>query len=149
MELFVADENRMTELGEALGKRAFSGCFLALFGELGAGKTALARGVAKGCGCQETVHSPTFTILNVYRGRLPVYHLDLYRLPAGDEDVFCEFEEYFYGEGVCAVEWAERLWMLPEERLDIRIAVEGEGRRVLMEATDDRHFEMLRGILPC
>ncbi|WP_298272213.1 tRNA (adenosine(37)-N6)-threonylcarbamoyltransferase complex ATPase subunit type 1 TsaE [Geobacter sp.] len=111
-------------LGERLGRVLTAGAFVALYGELGSGKTHFARGVAAGVGVEATVPvtSPTFTLLNEYVGRIPLYHFDLYRLAGGDDAVELGFDEYFHGEGVCLVEWPERLGNeLPSERLDVTL----------------------------
>ncbi len=109
-------------LGERLGSLAEPGDLLCVNGELGAGKTVLAKGVARGLGVREAVTSPTFTLINEYKGRLPFYHLDAYRLSNALEMADLGCEEYFYGSGVTLVEWAERVAeILPPERLDIQI----------------------------
>jgi tRNA threonylcarbamoyladenosine biosynthesis protein TsaE len=107
-------------LGERLGALLGEGDFIALTGELGSGKTQFARGVAVGVGVDPAVPvtSPTYTLVNPYQGRLPLYHFDLYRLVNANEIADLGFEEFFYGSGVCLVEWAERLGsLLPADRL--------------------------------
>lgn len=95
-------------LGEQLGKEAQKGQIYCLTGDLGTGKTVLTKGFAKGLDVQEHVTSPTFTIVNEYHdGRLPFYHFDVYRLSSEEEMDDIGYEEYFFGEGVCLVEWAE------------------------------------------
>src|SRR5512138_2964769 len=98
-------------LGALLGSLARPGDYVSLIGDLGAGKTCFARGVARGVGVDPEVPitSPTFTLMNIHQGRIPLYHFDLYRL-AGDGDVDeLGFGEYFSGDGLSLVEWAERL----------------------------------------
>lgn len=127
-------EEETERLGELLGRELSVGAFVALAGELGSGKTRFARGVARGLGVDETVPitSPTFTILNEYRGRIPLYHFDLYRLDGADDASALGFDEYFHGTGVCLVEWAERLGDdLPLERIDIIFRHEDETTRIL------------------
>ncbi len=122
-------------LGQRLGECAVKGLVIALYGELGAGKTTFAQGLAKGLGVISAVQSPTFTLVVHYdEGRLPFYHLDVYRL--GDKAMLeaAMFEEYFYADGVCAIEWAQLLdSVLPEDRLDVRFRHEGS-RHVTIEA---------------
>jgi tRNA threonylcarbamoyladenosine biosynthesis protein TsaE len=97
-------------LGEAWGRAAEPGLVVALTGDLGAGKTALVRGLARGLGCAVRVHSPTFTLVNVYPGgRLPLYHLDLYRLDTPEQARAAGLAEYLQPDGVAVIEWAERL----------------------------------------
>lgn len=137
-------------LGERLGKLAGPGDFIALTGELGSGKTQFARGLAAGLGVDPAVPvtSPTYTIMNLYAGRLPLYHFDLYRL-AGDQEVAeLGFEEYFYGAGVCIVEWAERLRdLLPEEHLAIFFSYRDDtGRSISLEPHGARYQEIVKNL---
>ena len=109
--------------GEKLGREAPPGFFVTLTGDLGAGKTVFAQGVAKGLGIDEPVNSPTFTIAQIYRGgRMPFYHLDVYRIGDVSEMDEIGYEDYFYGDGLCIVEWAELIGeLLPSERTDVLI----------------------------
>ncbi len=111
MPLFFSHNPAETEaLGEAWGRAAQSGWIIGLIGDLGAGKTQLVKGLARGLGASERVHSPTFALVNQYlRGRLPLYHLDLYRLDTVDQIHSAGLEEYWVRpDGVTVVEWAER-----------------------------------------
>lgn len=131
---FTASSEETADLGESLGKLLGPGSFIALYGDLGCGKTQFARGVAAGLGVDRSqpITSPTYTLVNEYPGRLPFYHFDLYRLHGNDDIVELGFEEYFYGQGVCLVEWAERIaGDLPAIRLDITILRAGENTRRL------------------
>jgi tRNA threonylcarbamoyladenosine biosynthesis protein TsaE len=122
-------------VGEQLGMLLEKGDFIALTGDLGSGKTHFARGIAAGLAVDPSIPitSPTYTLMNVYSGRVPLYHFDLYRLHGGQECIDLGFEEYFYGNGVCVVEWAERLKEeLPEERLEILFTHADDERRSLM-----------------
>ncbi|WP_108672158.1 tRNA (adenosine(37)-N6)-threonylcarbamoyltransferase complex ATPase subunit type 1 TsaE [Peribacillus acanthi] len=108
------------QLAEKLGSVVKSGMVITLEGDLGAGKTTFTKGLAKGLGVQRNVNSPTFTIIKEYMGRLPLYHMDVYRIENDSEDL--GFEEYFEGEGVTVVEWAHLISdYLPKERLAISI----------------------------
>lgn len=115
-------------IGEKIGREAAPGLLCILIGDLGAGKTALTQGIARGLGILETVNSPTFTIAQVYEGgRLPLYHLDVYRIRDISEMEEIGYEDYFYGNGVCVVEWADLIAeLLPVERLQITIEKELE-----------------------
>jgi tRNA threonylcarbamoyladenosine biosynthesis protein TsaE len=96
-------------LGETWGRAAASGLVIGLSGDLGAGKTQLARGIARGLGFTGRVHSPTFTLVNQYEGgRLTLFHLDLYRLETPEQIIAAGLEEYFHPAGVSVIEWAER-----------------------------------------
>jgi tRNA threonylcarbamoyladenosine biosynthesis protein TsaE len=118
--------------GALIGKYAREGLVVCLWGDLGAGKTQLAKGVAQGLGITEQVTSPTFTLINEYQGRLPLYHMDLYRLGDAEEAYDLGLEEYFYNRGISLVEWPERIEeLLPEERLDLRLVkLDDNGRRL-------------------
>ncbi|MBQ7972107.1 MAG: tRNA (adenosine(37)-N6)-threonylcarbamoyltransferase complex ATPase subunit type 1 TsaE [Lachnospiraceae bacterium] len=111
------------ELGRKLGEEATPGCIYALFGDLGVGKTVFTKGFAEGLGIKEHVSSPTFTIVQVYEeGRLPFYHFDVYRISDLDEMDEIGYEDYFFGEGVCLVEWANLIEeLMPENTIPVRI----------------------------
>ncbi len=116
-----------------MAKRLKAGDVLCLYGDLGAGKTAFVQGLAKGLGIDEPITSPTFTIVNEYEGRLPLYHFDVYRIADSDEMYEVGFDEYVYGEGVSVIEWPQLIAdILPERRFDIEIKKdleEGENYR--------------------
>ena len=118
-------------MGEELSARLKAGDVVILEGELGAGKSELARGIAKGLGVTETVTSPSFTILNVYEsGRCPLYHFDWYRLESEEELYELGMDEYLGGDGIALVEWPARCPdAVPADCLRIRIMAEGENIR--------------------
>lgn len=123
-------ETETIELGKQLAVSLQAGNTIALFGQLGSGKTCLTKGLGRGLGVTSYITSPTFTIMHRYRGRLPVYHFDLYRLSGVDELYDIGFEEYISGDGVCIVEWAEKcLPLLPAERIDISLEALNEHDR--------------------
>ena len=110
------------EFGIRLGKALRKGDILCLNGDLGAGKTTLTKSIGKGLGVEEYITSPTFALINQYSGRIPVYHFDVYRLEAADELYDLGFDEYFYGNGVCIIEWADKIErMIPQEKIVINI----------------------------
>lgn len=119
------------ELGQRLAKELKAGDVVLLEGELGAGKSELARGAAKGLGVQETVTSPSFTILNVYEsGQVPLYHFDWYRLESSEELYELGMDEYLGGDGIALVEWPGRCPdAVPAAHLLIRITAEDENTR--------------------
>ena len=109
-------------VGKRLGESASAGDIYLLDGDLGVGKTVLAKGFAAGLGITEPVTSPTFTIVHEYEGRLPLYHFDVYRIGDPDEMYDIGFDEYLYGEGVCLIEWPERVEeLLPDTAVKITI----------------------------
>ena len=111
------------ELGEKIGQMAKPGMVISLTGDLGVGKTVFTQGLAKGLGIEEPVNSPTFTIVQVYEeGRLPLYHFDVYRIGDIEEMDEIGYEDYFYGEGVCLIEWADLIQeILPPDVIAIEI----------------------------
>lgn len=111
------------ELGEKIGQMAKPGMVISLTGDLGVGKTVFTQGLAKGLGIEEPVNSPTFTIVQVYEeGRLPLYHFDVYRIGDIEEMDEIGYEDYFYGEGVCLIEWADLIKeILPEQMCRVTI----------------------------
>lgn len=110
-------------IGEELGRTAVPGQIVTLTGALGVGKTVLSQGIAKGLGIEEPVNSPTFTIVQMYEsGRMPLYHLDVYRIGDVSEMDEIGYEDYFYGNGLCMIEWAELIEeLLPPGRTEILI----------------------------
>jgi tRNA threonylcarbamoyladenosine biosynthesis protein TsaE len=123
-------------LGEELGKRLRPGDVVALFGDLGAGKTTLTKGIARGMGVAADVHSPTFTLIHEHPGPIPLYHIDLYRLANEEEVEWIGIDEYMCGDGVTIIEWADRMQsMLPPERLDIDLRMKGETEREMVFRT--------------
>ncbi len=117
-------------LGSRFAKVLKRGDIVCLFGDLGSGKTAFTKGVAKGLKIKaEEVHSPTFTLMNIYEGRIPVYHFDLYRIESPDL-LGLGYEEFFYGNGVAVIEWSEKLGaFLPAECWKIEFKHAGEDVR--------------------
>lgn len=110
------------KIGEALGRLLAPGDVVGLIGDLGAGKTVFAQGVALGIGAKGRVTSPTFTLIHEHMGRIPLYHVDVYRLRTLDDVESIGIEDYLYGDGAVVLEWADQvLSILPEDRLDIVI----------------------------
>ena len=131
----VLDNLAATErFGRMLGEVAVGGDILCLDGELGAGKTTLVQAIARGLevGGEYYVTSPSFAILHEYPGRIPLYHMDFYRLQGSGEVIDLGFEEYFYGSGLTVIEWAERAGeILPEERLSLCLQGHDQDRRLV------------------
>jgi tRNA threonylcarbamoyladenosine biosynthesis protein TsaE len=125
-------------IGAALGKILTPGTVIAYRGDLGAGKTAFTRGLAKGLGCREIVTSPTYTIVNEYLGgRLPLFHFDMYRLRSSDDLFDIGWEDYLDRGGICAVEWSENVEEALEDFILVNIEKIGdESRRITIEGGD-------------
>ncbi|MGG1631781.1 tRNA (adenosine(37)-N6)-threonylcarbamoyltransferase complex ATPase subunit type 1 TsaE [Rossellomorea sp. NRS-1567] len=146
-EIITTSPEETGQFAEKLAAHLKPGAVLTLEGDLGAGKTTFTKGLAKGLGVTKTVNSPTFTIIKEYRGRLPLYHMDVYRLDDSFEDL--GFDEYFEGEGVTVVEWAHLIQdQLPEELLSLSIYREGDStRRIVLKPYGDRYSELCKEIV--
>lgn len=121
-------------IGEQFGQTLKRGDVVALIGDLGAGKTCLTQGIARGVGIftDQVVNSPSYTLINEYEGKIPVYHIDLYRLEHHGEIVELGLEEYLEGDGICIIEWADRmLELLPEGHIRMQICWEDEFTRTI------------------
>ena len=135
MEFLTKSPEETENIGAALGKIVTPGTVIAYEGDLGAGKTAFTRGLARGLGCSDTVTSPTYTIVNEYlSGRLPLFHFDMYRLRSSDDLWDIGWEDYLDRGGVCAVEWSENVADAMEDAVRVRIEKTGEEeRRIILE----------------
>ncbi len=132
------NEEETRKIGEMLGEKAKQGQIYCLNGDLGTGKTVFTKGFALGLGITEHITSPTFTIINVYEGRLSFYHFDVYRIEEPEELYELGYEEYFFGDGVCLIEWAELIKeLLPKNVININIAKD------LEKGLDYRKIEVL------
>ncbi len=142
LETYSAEET--FEFGKRIGESAEPGMVYTLVGDLGVGKTVLTQGVARGLGIEGPVNSPTFTILQVYdEGRLPFYHFDVYRIGDVSEMDEIGYEDYFYGQGLCFIEWANLIEeILPEKYMEITIEKDlrkgTDYRRITLETIDHR-----------
>ena len=134
-EILTSSEDETSAAGARLGESLQPGAVLLLYGNLGAGKTAFVRGLARGLGAQgDEVTSPTFTIVQEYPGRVTLYHVDLYRLEEREVDDL-GLEELVLGDGVVAIEWAERWRERPDDAIEVRIEDAGEdARRIRISA---------------
>ena len=136
---YITNSSAETEtIGAALGRIIEPGTVIAYRGDLGAGKTAFTRGLARGLGCTEIVTSPTYTIVNEYLGgRIPLFHFDMYRLRSSDDLFDIGWEDYLERGGVCAVEWSENVDVAMEDAIYITIEKLGEdSRRITIEGGD-------------
>lgn len=135
-------EEETIEIAENFESEKFPNMIICLNGELGSGKTLFTKGIATALGIHENITSPTFTIIKEYEGELPLYHMDVYRLDGNTEGV--GIEEYFTKGGVVVIEWADTIKdILPEERLDIKIKVIDENKRLLVITPYGQQYEEL------
>jgi tRNA threonylcarbamoyladenosine biosynthesis protein TsaE len=148
-ELTSGSPDETIKIGTIIGELAIPGDVLLLEGKLGAGKTCLTQGIGFGLGIDDYVLSPTFVIMRELYGRLPLYHIDLYRLDDIEESIDLGLDDYFYGEGLSVVEWAEKaISIMPRNRLLIRISYLSDiERRLLFEPSGDRYFELAQTII--
>ena len=139
MEYITYTPEETEAIGAALGKILTPGTVIAYEGDLGAGKTAFTRGLARGLGCTDTVTSPTYTIVNEYlSGRLPLFHFDMYRLRSSDDLFDIGWEDYLERGGICAVEWSENVEEAMEGAITVCIEKTGEEtRRITIEGGED------------
>lgn len=138
-EIISSNPEDTLEIARRLGKILKPADVLLLEGDLGAGKTTFTKGLASGLGIKRNVNSPTFTIIKEYHGRIPLYHMDVYRLEDSFEDL--GFDEYFYGDGVTVVEWAQFIEdQLPQSHLSLYIYHENQNqRRIVFKPTGTRY----------
>ena len=123
LSLTTESDKETFEFGKKFSAQLTAGSVVAFYGNLGSGKTTCIRGLCSGLNSQEIVTSPTFTIINEYQAKIPIYHFDFYRLSSYDELHDLGFEEYLYGEGVCLIEWPEIVeHNLPANRYEIHLA---------------------------
>lgn len=135
-------------LGTRLGKLAQAGDVFLLIGNLGSGKTCLTQGIAWGLGVKEYAFSPSFVIVREYHGRLPLYHIDFYRLDRLEEIVDLGLDEYLCGNGVCVVEWAEKgIAVLPQENLTIGLSYIADTERYIsLEPRGKRYSQLIKSL---
>lgn len=134
-------------LGEQIGRLLKKGHIICLSGDLGAGKTALTKGIGSGIGVTDYVTSPTYTIINEYEGRIPLYHFDVYRLEDAEEMYELGYEEYFFGDGAVVLEWADHVReLIPAERLWITILKQQDEntREIILEETGEAYKSFVK-----
>lgn len=143
MKIETKNARETFQLGEKIGKKALPGQIYTLNGDLGVGKTVFTQGVASGLGIREPVNSPTFTILQEYEGgRLPFYHFDVYRIGDIEEMEEIGYDDYFFGEGICLIEWAQLIEeILPENVISVTIeknpAKDFDYRKITIEGLEE------------
>lgn len=134
--MFISNSAKETvEFGRRLAKKLKPGDVVALVGELGSGKTTLVKGIAAGLGVKNgsLVNSPSFVLIKEYKGKIPLYHFDLYRLKEPRQLEGLGYEEYFWGDGVCVVEWAERaMQLLPKRHIRVELRHKGNNKRSIL-----------------
>lgn len=150
LNILSASAEQTIQLGVRLARHLKKGSIICLQGDLGTGKTTLVKGIARGLKINpEKVNSPTFVIMNSYQGRLPLYHFDLYRLEDIKEIPVIGYEEFLYGDGVCVIEWAERLGALaPKEYLRVELKHKGENERSIdITMVGEQYYRIMKGMV--
>ena len=145
MRIVTNSQEETVKLGERLGRNLKSGDILGLIGELGSGKTTLVKGIASGLGVKkrEDVSSPSFVLIKEYKGRIPLYHFDLYRLDRIKDIRHLGVEEYLFNDGACVIEWAEKMKMLLPDYQQVNLLIKGEDKREIKFSARSRRYEGL------
>lgn len=151
MEIKLSNLKETEEFGFRLGSLLKEGDIVCLNGDLGAGKTTLTKSIGRGLGVEEYITSPTFALINEYIGKFPVYHFDVYRLENAHELYDLGFDEYFYGKGVCIIEWADKIdKMIPNKRIVIDIENgDNDNERILHISGNTKSYDELTKELNC
>ena len=148
VKIYLENEEKTKDIGYKLGKLLNKKSVLCLIGDLGAGKTTLTQSIAKGLEVDDYITSPTFTIVNEYEGRLPLYHFDVYRIGSSDEMYDIGFDEYINSDGVCIIEWANLIEdILPDEYLYIDIKYKENGREMILTPIGEKYEEIIKELL--
>lgn len=132
MDLISHSAEETVRIGEKIAKKLKKGSIVALYGEFGAGKTVFVKGIAKALKCTEIVKSPGFVFVHKYKGIFPLYHIDLYRVNSVEDIINLGIDEFFYKNGVCVIEWAEKAKKeLPPKRIDVKFKILNKKSREL------------------
>jgi len=143
IRLKTRSEAQTIKFGQLLAEQLVVKDVVALFGDLGSGKTVLVKGIGKGLGIKEEITSPSFTIISEYTGRIPLFHFDLYRIENVAEFFDLDYENYFFGNGVSVIEWADKIEpYLPDMRIDIKIKRVDRNRREILLITHKRKLAL-------
>lgn len=143
--MYSHNEKELVAIGQLIGEKLTAGDVLILTGDLGAGKTTLTKGIAKGLDVAQMIKSPTYTIVREYEGRLPLYHLDVYRI--GDDSDSIDLDDFLYGEGVTIIEWGELLdEQLFDDYLTLTLEHHGDGRKLSGIAHGSRSSQLLEEV---
>lgn len=144
--MFSHNEEELINWGQRLGSLLQEQDVLILTGDLGAGKTTFTKGLAQGLGIKQMIKSPTYTIVREYEGRLPLYHLDVYRI--GEDPDSIDLDDFLFGEGVTVIEWGELLAeSLPDDYLKLTLLKKEDGRELVFESQGRRSQELLEELL--
>nr|WP_317332729.1 tRNA (adenosine(37)-N6)-threonylcarbamoyltransferase complex ATPase subunit type 1 TsaE [uncultured Romboutsia sp.] len=144
IKIYLEDENKTKEIGYKLGNLLTSGSVICLIGDLGAGKTTMTQSLAKALDVDDYITSPTFTIVNEYEGKMPLYHFDVYRIGSSDEMYDIGYDDYINGEGVCIIEWANLIEdILPDEYLYIELKYKDMSREMILNPVGEKYEKIV------
>lgn len=142
--IYLDREEKTREIGTKLGELLFPGAVICLIGDLGAGKTTMTQSLAKSLGVDDYITSPTFTIVNEYEGRMPLYHFDVYRIGCSEEMYDIGFDEYIDSDGVCIIEWANIIEdILPDEYLHIELKYKDMSREMILNPVGEKYEKIV------
>ena len=145
VKIYLENEEKTREIGSKLGELLTPKSVICLIGDLGAGKTTMTQSLARALGVDDYITSPTFTIVNEYEGRMPLYHFDVYRIGSSEEMYDIGFDEYIDGDGVCIIEWANLIEdILPDEYLYIEMNYKETGREMILTPKGDKYEEIVK-----
>lgn len=147
-KIYLKNEEKTSETGYRLGQLLNKGDVVCLIGDLGAGKTTITKSIAKALEVDDYITSPTFTIVNEYDGKYPLYHFDVYRISSSEDMYEIGFEEYLYGDGICIIEWANLIEdILPDEYINIELNYKDEGREMIITTHGKRYENIIKEII--
>ena len=145
VKIYLENEEQTREIGFKLGKLLTPKSVVCLIGDLGAGKTTMTQSLAQSLEVDDYITSPTFTIVNEYEGKMPLYHFDVYRIGSSDEMYDIGFDEYINGDGVCIIEWANLIEdILPDEYLYIEMNYKESGREMILTPKGEKYEEIVK-----
>lgn len=145
VKIYLENEEQTKDIGYKLGQLVTPKSVICLIGDLGAGKTTMTQSLAKALEVDDYITSPTFTIVNEYEGRIPLYHFDVYRIRSSDEMYDIGFDEYIDGDGVCIIEWANLIEdILPNEYLYIEMNYKETGREMILTPKGEKYEEIVK-----
>ncbi|MRZ81584.1 tRNA (adenosine(37)-N6)-threonylcarbamoyltransferase complex ATPase subunit type 1 TsaE [Paeniclostridium sordellii] len=148
VKIYLENEEQTKDIGYKLGQLVTPKSVICLIGDLGAGKTTMTQSLAKALEVDDYITSPTFTIVNEYEGRIPLYHFDVYRIGSSDEMYDIGFDEYIDGDGVCIIEWANLIEdILPNEYLYIEMNYKETGREMILTPKGEKYEEIVKELI--
>lgn len=148
VKIYLDGEEQTKEIGYKLGKLLTPGSVICLIGDLGAGKTTMTQSLARAIGVDDYITSPTFTIVNEYEGKMPLYHFDVYRIGSSDEMYDIGYDEYINGDGVCIIEWANLIDdILPDEYLYIELKYKDMSREMTLNPVGQKYEKIVEELI--